>query len=245
MVSTNQVPLCFAGHDAHDIRGGVPAPGLTGSPSLLVVLATCEARLPGCIMAFSQAAAAIYEVEDWTKSQFLAESWSRHHSVRATISIVWDPRWRFIARARLIVEPCPSPKHAILEAILAHFLRGVVGHVHRIIGLVARQLPARFLVQHADHDTAFQTNVLTMLTSLVGRKETSPTNYAYLYDRVAVNSNRPQRYGTQGRCTGSGIWEARPTEDPGHLDERRAAVGLEPQAEYRARFTCRAAPLRR
>jgi hypothetical protein len=104
---------------------------------------------------------------------------------------------------------------------------------------------AWLLVQHADRDTAFQNDVLRILTSLVGRKETSPANYAYLYDRVAVNSKRPQRYGTQGRCAESGIWEPRPIEDPSRLNERRAAIGLEPQAAYSARFTCRAAPPRR
>ncbi|UUX98683.1 DUF6624 domain-containing protein [Sphingomonas sp. J315] len=104
---------------------------------------------------------------------------------------------------------------------------------------------AWLLVQHADRDPAFQNDVLRVLASLVDRKDTSPTNYAYLYDRVAVNSARPQRYGTQGRCTTSGIWEPRPIEDPGRLDERRASVGLEPQAKYSARFTCRAAALTR
>lgn len=104
---------------------------------------------------------------------------------------------------------------------------------------------AWLLVQHADRDPVFQNDVLRLLASLVGRKETNPTNYAYLYDRVAVNTKRPQRYGTQGRCTESGIWQPQPIEDPGRLDEHRAAVGLGPQAEYSARFTCQATPLRR
>jgi hypothetical protein len=40
MESVSSVPLAFAGYDASDIRRGVPAPGLTGSPSHLFVLAT-------------------------------------------------------------------------------------------------------------------------------------------------------------------------------------------------------------
>lgn len=40
MVSASRVPLCFAGFDALDIQRGVPAPGLTGAPSSLIVLAT-------------------------------------------------------------------------------------------------------------------------------------------------------------------------------------------------------------
>ncbi|HVJ03729.1 MAG TPA: DUF6624 domain-containing protein [Sphingomonas sp.] len=103
---------------------------------------------------------------------------------------------------------------------------------------------AWLLVQHADDDLAFQTRVLAILEALVGSKDTDPRNYAYLYDRVAVNGKRPQRYGTQGRCTVSGSWEPREIEDPARLDERRGAVGLEPEAEYRARFTCPKAPPR-
>jgi transposase len=40
MVPASWVPLCFAGYHALDVRRGVPAPGLTGSPSTLIVLAT-------------------------------------------------------------------------------------------------------------------------------------------------------------------------------------------------------------
>ena len=97
---------------------------------------------------------------------------------------------------------------------------------------------AWLLVQHADRDVAFQAEVLSMLEPLSAVGETDPKSYAYLYDRVAVNSQRPQRYGTQGRCTAAGTWEPREVEAPEQLDERRAAVGLPPEAEYIAVFTC-------
>ncbi|WP_156313631.1 DUF6624 domain-containing protein [Erythrobacter sp. SG61-1L] len=98
-------------------------------------------------------------------------------------------------------------------------------------------LAAWILVQHADRDPAFQAEVLEMLEPLLIEKETQQKNYAYLYDRVAVNGNRPQRYGTQGRCISS-KWEPREVEAPEELDARRAAVELEPEADYAARFTC-------
>lgn len=97
---------------------------------------------------------------------------------------------------------------------------------------------AWLLVQHADRDVAFQTEALKILEPLAVARETDPKNYAYLYDRVAVNSGRPQRYGTQGRCTESGVWEPKATELPEQLDERRASVGLEAEATYIARFSC-------
>lgn len=86
---------------------------------------------------------------------------------------------------------------------------------------------AWLLVQHADHDRAFQQHVLTILEPLAAGGETNPRNFAYLYDRVATSfqnltERKLQRYGTQGQCTGPGAWEPFPVEDPQKLDERRA-----------------------
>lgn len=78
------------------------------------------------------------------------------------------------------------------------------------------------IVQHADHDRAFQRDVLSRLGELSARQETNPRNYAYLYDRVAEG---PQRYGTQGRHNAQGQWEPLPVEAPEHLDARRKAMG--------------------
>ena len=96
---------------------------------------------------------------------------------------------------------------------------------------------AFLLVQHADLDRPFQAKVLQILEPLVASQETQPKNYAYLYDRVAVGQGRPQRYGTQGRCTGPGVWSPNDVEAADKLDERRASVGLGPEAEYQASFT--------
>lgn len=85
---------------------------------------------------------------------------------------------------------------------------------------------AWLLVQHADRDVAFQRDVLARLTKLVDQNETDRSNYAYLYDRVAVNDDKLQRYATQGRCTGPGQWAPKPYEDPAHVDERRAWAGI-------------------
>jgi hypothetical protein len=100
---------------------------------------------------------------------------------------------------------------------------------------------AWLLVQHADLDAPFQRQVLAILEPLVAKGETNPKNFAYLYDRVASSFNNPadrklQRYGTQGMCTGPGTWEPLPVENPDKLDERRAAVGLPPMAEYKKHF---------
>lgn len=100
---------------------------------------------------------------------------------------------------------------------------------------------AWLLVQHADLDPSFQQSVLSILDLLWRKGETNPANFAYLFDRVAVSwgdlsKRKLQRYGTQGTCTGPGIWEPLPMEEPARIDERRVAVGLESMADYIQRF---------
>jgi len=40
MESANEVPFCYSGYDALDIKWVVPVPGLTGLPSHRIALAT-------------------------------------------------------------------------------------------------------------------------------------------------------------------------------------------------------------
>lgn len=90
---------------------------------------------------------------------------------------------------------------------------------------------AWLLVQHADDDIEFQKSILAKLEKLYLLKETSSVNYAYLYDRVAINEGKPQRYGTQGNVI-NGTWVVYLLEDQDNLDLRRKSVGLPPFQEY-------------
>lgn len=94
---------------------------------------------------------------------------------------------------------------------------------------------AWLLAQHADHRPDLQKRVLAVLERMLPLKETSGANYAYLWDRVAVNEGRPQRYGTQGSAR-DGLWTPKPLEDAAGVDALRKSVGLEPLADYAARF---------
>jgi hypothetical protein len=91
---------------------------------------------------------------------------------------------------------------------------------------------AAFLVlQHADPAT--QEHFLPMVRDAVARHELAPGLLATLEDRVRLAHGEKQIYGTQ--ITGSrstGRMEVWPIEDEAHVDERRAAVGLPPMAEY-------------
>jgi hypothetical protein len=92
---------------------------------------------------------------------------------------------------------------------------------------------AAFLIaQHADHDVAFQEKVLVILRDLKPEDRT-PAYPAYLHDRIQVLAKKaPQRFGTQGSCVGTGVWQPFPIEDEGGVDVRRKSVGLAPLAEY-------------
>jgi hypothetical protein len=94
---------------------------------------------------------------------------------------------------------------------------------------------AWLLVQHADGDVDFQERCLELLGQAVMDGEASPTHLAYLQDRVALNRGRPQLYGTQF-VQRDGRLEPHPIEDEARVDERRAAVGLEPLADYARRL---------
>ncbi len=90
---------------------------------------------------------------------------------------------------------------------------------------------AWLLVQHADHDRAFQQTCLALMKAQAAG-EVSPANIAYLEDRVRVGEGRPQVYGTQFYADEAGKVGPRPIEDPDHVDARRKAVGLQPLSDY-------------
>jgi hypothetical protein len=96
-------------------------------------------------------------------------------------------------------------------------------------------LAAFLLAQHADRAPDLQRAFLQALRRAVAQGEGSPAHLAYLEDRVRVRAGQPQLYGTQFTVTG-GTFEPHPIEDPQGLDERRAAAGLEPFADYEARI---------
>jgi hypothetical protein len=91
------------------------------------------------------------------------------------------------------------------------------------------------VVNHAGSDLAFQRQVLALIEPLIAKREARAEDYARLYDRLATVDKRPQRYGTQGTTCKDGQY-AIPTdlEAPEGLEARRAAVGLQPMAEYLA-----------
>lgn len=90
---------------------------------------------------------------------------------------------------------------------------------------------AWLLVQHADLDLKFQKKALSLMEVAVQRGDAGKKEFAYLIDRVRVNSDKPQVFGTQFfRKDGKMI--PRPIEDEKHLEKRRKEYGLPSFSEY-------------
>jgi hypothetical protein len=92
---------------------------------------------------------------------------------------------------------------------------------------------AWLLAQHAPPD--LQEECLPLLQDAVARGDASPADLAYLTDRVLMHRGEPQVHGTQ-YLVRDGVLELWTVRDPSGLDQRRAALGLEPEAESRARL---------
>jgi hypothetical protein len=93
------------------------------------------------------------------------------------------------------------------------------------------------LMQHCDKAPDFQEKVLGLMKTEVDHNNASPTNYAYLIDRVRVNTHRPQVYGTQMMLnTERTSYTPILVEDPANLNKRRAEVGLETIEAYTERM---------
>lgn len=107
---------------------------------------------------------------------------------------------------------------------------------------------AWLLVQHADHDPAFQKRCLDLMKA-GPEGEVEKRDIAFLEDRICVNIHKPQVYGTQFHETRDPEtrqkvveYGPQPIEDFENIDERRAAVGLGPFEQYREEITRRYYP---
>jgi hypothetical protein len=90
---------------------------------------------------------------------------------------------------------------------------------------------AWLLVQHAVGDKAFMAQSLTLARPLMLKGDLSCGNYALLVDRVNLQQDKPQVYGSQLQGQ-PGHFVVQPLEDPAHVDRRRTDMGMEPLADY-------------
>jgi len=87
------------------------------------------------------------------------------------------------------------------------------------------------VIQHAD--IATQEKYLPMMRDAVKKGNADASSLALLEDRVLMRQGKRQLYGSQvARHNDTGEYYLSPLEDPDHVDERRAAMGLGLLADY-------------
>lgn len=117
------------------------------------------------------------------------------------------------------------------------FLKQVISryHVYPGMNIIGMEGTNNFwvLVQHQDNDTAFQKEVLPLLKIAAAQGMATYVQYAYLYDRVLINTGKKQLYGTQCKYVpGSKILIPEPLEDSLNVDTRRIQMGLDSLHSY-------------
>lgn len=103
-----------------------------------------------------------------------------------------------------------------------------------LVGVEAAAAASR-LVQHLVDELAFQRDCLERLHAAAATGEVPWREVAYLTDTIRLNEGRPQVYATKFRKQ-DGRLVPEPVEDAEHVDDRRAAMGLQPLAEYARRL---------
>ena len=90
-------------------------------------------------------------------------------------------------------------------------------------------------IQHADMDKEWQKSQLPNIENAVKQGDLDGASYAYLYDRIKINSGNPQRYGTQFSMVDpvNKTVELAATEDLENLDQRRREKGMMPIELYK------------
>ncbi|GAB3831382.1 DUF4135 domain-containing protein [Kribbella italica] len=88
------------------------------------------------------------------------------------------------------------------------------------------------LVQHLESHAEFQRTCLDLLTAAV---DVPGRHVAYLTDALCITEDRPQVYGTKFHAVDGQLVPC-PLAEPVTVDRRRAALGLEPLADYAARL---------
>lgn len=93
-----------------------------------------------------------------------------------------------------------------------------------------------FLIAQHSGDLPLMRAALPELEKDVRAGRLAAEDFALLYDRIQILGGGKQRYGTQiaeNEAGESVVWRL---EDPDRVDERRAAIGLGPLADYLRRF---------
>ena len=100
--------------------------------------------------------------------------------------------------------------------------------------MVGKEAAGHFftMIQHADSDVGFQRECLRRIEKLVKKKQFNGANFAFLTDRVNLNSGKPQVFGTQVIYDKDDKAVPKTLIDPKNVNKRRLSVGMETLEEY-------------
>lgn len=128
------------------------------------------------------------------------------------------------------------PRMAAVHDANAARLRAIIvtqgWPTERLVGIDGAKAAHR-IAQHSINHPEFMRECRRLLDEASARGEVPRWQFAYIDDRIRVFEGLPQRYGTQWRGGPHGL-EPYPIEDPDHVEERRAELGLPSLAELRA-----------
>jgi hypothetical protein len=104
---------------------------------------------------------------------------------------------------------------------------------------VGKETSSKFftLVQHCDTNVAFQAQMLKEIKKQVLKKQVDAQDYAFLYDRVQLNSGKKQLYGSQLDYDTNYNAIPRNLESVAQANLKRKELGLETLEEYLKRAT--------
>ncbi|MDF1695886.1 MAG: hypothetical protein P1U56_08650 [Saprospiraceae bacterium] len=89
------------------------------------------------------------------------------------------------------------------------------------------------IIQHADNDPEWQASQLINMQKAADNLDIPPSSFAYLYDRIQINKDEKQKYGTQFKKVGNSyvLFEV---EDSINLDNRRRKMQMMPFQIYKS-----------
>ncbi len=126
------------------------------------------------------------------------------------------------------VKKVDKYNYTILDSFFKHY-----GYIGYNLAGTSGENHFWLLIQHQDKHPGFQDSVLVRMKIEVERNNANKINFAYLTDRVKLNTGQLQVYGTQMIVNDeSNSFVPRPCIDLDKLNERRKSVGLSTIEEY-------------
>jgi uncharacterized protein DUF6624 len=92
--------------------------------------------------------------------------------------------------------------------------------------MVGPEAAGEFVLMIQHQPAEFRARALPLVKANVAKGEADPDSFAKVYDRSQYDLGKPQLYGEQMICNAGEKLHEAPIEDPAHVNDRRAQLGL-------------------